>query len=320
MVIGKRGRYQNRIELLQGTLDLLILQTLHRGPQHGYGLAQAIQSGSSDVLQVDTGSLYPALHRLERKKWIAATWKLSAEQPADACLSVDGGGPAPARRRALALGAARGCDYRRARPAGGIADEEPRRRPARRNQGPPRNGGRGSRESGGGPRAAAAGARRELGNVGLIQEVVRDTWGRRWIERSIQDVRYALRVFRRNPGFALVAILSLTLGIGANAALFQVVNALRLRALPVADPARLAEIRLVDMDGARGNFQTWNAAVTYPIWQAIAARQQAFSGSSPGATTRSRCPPTARCEPLVVSGSQETCFRSWDCSRRWAGC
>ena len=128
------------------------------------------------------------------------------------------------------------------------------------------------------PRAAAAGARREFGNVGLIQEVVRDTWGRRWIERSIQDVRYALRVIRRNPGFALVAILSLTLGIGANAALFQVVNALRLRALPVADPTRLAEIRLVDMDGARGNFQTWNAAVTYPIWQAIAARQQAFSG------------------------------------------
>ena len=78
MVIGKRGRYQNRIEILQGTLDLLILQTLHRGPQHGYGLAKAIQSGSSDVLQVDTGSLYPALHRLERKKWIAATWKLSA--------------------------------------------------------------------------------------------------------------------------------------------------------------------------------------------------------------------------------------------------
>ena len=114
--------------------------------------------------------------------------------------------------------------------------------------------------------------------MALIQEVVRDIWGRRWIERSVQDVRYALRVFRRNPGFALVAILSLTLGIGANAALFQVVNALRLGALPVADPGGLAEIRLVDMDGARGNFQTWNAAATYPIWQAIAARQQAFSG------------------------------------------
>jgi transcriptional regulator len=74
----KTERYLNRIELLQGTLDLLILQTLQWGPQHGYGIAQAIRAGSSDVLQVDTGSLYPALHRLERRKWIAATWKVSA--------------------------------------------------------------------------------------------------------------------------------------------------------------------------------------------------------------------------------------------------
>ena len=73
----KRARYQNRIELLQGTLDLLVLQTLQWGPQHGYGIAQAIQSGSSDVLQVDTGSLYPALHRLERKRWISASWATS---------------------------------------------------------------------------------------------------------------------------------------------------------------------------------------------------------------------------------------------------
>src|SRR6204780_5478286 len=71
------NRYQNRIELLQGTLDLLVLQTLRWGPQHGYGISQAIRLNSSDILQVDTGSLYPALHRLERQKWIAADWKLS---------------------------------------------------------------------------------------------------------------------------------------------------------------------------------------------------------------------------------------------------
>jgi transcriptional regulator len=78
--MAKAARYQNRIELLQGTLDLLILQTLQWGPQHGYGIAQAIRAGSSDVLQVDTGSLYPALHRLERQRWIAATWKVSANK------------------------------------------------------------------------------------------------------------------------------------------------------------------------------------------------------------------------------------------------
>ena len=78
--MAKRERYKNRIELLQGTLDLLVLQTLQWGPQHGYGIAQAIQAGASDVLQVDTGSLYPALHRLERQKLIGATWRMSANK------------------------------------------------------------------------------------------------------------------------------------------------------------------------------------------------------------------------------------------------
>src|SRR5262252_9490143 len=67
----------SRIELLQGTLDLLILQTLLWGPQHGYGISQAIRLNSGDVLDVETGSLYPALHRLERQKWIKAEWKTS---------------------------------------------------------------------------------------------------------------------------------------------------------------------------------------------------------------------------------------------------
>lgn len=67
--------YQNRIELLQGTLDMLILQTLQWGPQHGYGISQALRTRSSEVLQVETGSLYPALHRMERYKWIAAEWR-----------------------------------------------------------------------------------------------------------------------------------------------------------------------------------------------------------------------------------------------------
>lgn len=75
--MSKADRYQNRIELLQGTLDLLILQTLQWGAHHGYGIAQAIRTYSGDVLQVDTGSLYPALHRLERQGWIQAEWKVS---------------------------------------------------------------------------------------------------------------------------------------------------------------------------------------------------------------------------------------------------
>jgi len=67
----------SRIELLQGTLDMIVLQTLRWGPRHGYGIAQMIRAGANEALQVDTGSLYPALHRLERKKWISAEWDVS---------------------------------------------------------------------------------------------------------------------------------------------------------------------------------------------------------------------------------------------------
>src|SRR5919205_179303 len=66
-----------RVELLRGTLDLLILRTLSSGPQHGHAIAKHIQRTSEDLLKVETGSLYPALHRLEAKGWIAASWELS---------------------------------------------------------------------------------------------------------------------------------------------------------------------------------------------------------------------------------------------------
>jgi transcriptional regulator len=69
--------YQNRIELLQGTLDMLILRTLQWGPQHGHGIGVAIRATSQDVLQVEHGSLYPALHRLCKQSWIGAEWKLT---------------------------------------------------------------------------------------------------------------------------------------------------------------------------------------------------------------------------------------------------
>ena len=65
------------LELLQGTLDMLVLRTLVAGPQHGWGISQRIQQVSEDVLRVNQGSLYPALHRLEDEGWIAAEWGAS---------------------------------------------------------------------------------------------------------------------------------------------------------------------------------------------------------------------------------------------------
>ena len=75
--MGERREPLARIELLQGTLDLIILQTLRWGPCHGYGIAQMIRATSKDVLQVNTGSLYPALQRLARRRWIKAQWVVS---------------------------------------------------------------------------------------------------------------------------------------------------------------------------------------------------------------------------------------------------
>jgi PadR family transcriptional regulator PadR len=69
------GRSKKKVELLQGTLDMLILRTLQWGPQHGYGIVQALRVNSGEVLQVETCSLYPALHRLEKQGWVRSEWR-----------------------------------------------------------------------------------------------------------------------------------------------------------------------------------------------------------------------------------------------------
>lgn len=97
------------------------------------------------------------------------------------------------------------------------------------------------------------------------------------IDAFWQDIRYALRLFRLSPSFAVVAIVSLALGTGANTAIFQLFDAIRLRTLPVKAPQELVELRIDDMLHARGNWLR-DAAMTNPLWEQIRTRQQAFSG------------------------------------------
>jgi putative ABC transport system permease protein len=94
----------------------------------------------------------------------------------------------------------------------------------------------------------------------------------------LQDFRFGARMLRKSPGFTVTAVLSLALGIGANTAIFQLLDAVRLKTLPVKAPQELAEVRIADMTGARGSFSFRYPSVSNPIWEQIRDRQQTFSG------------------------------------------
>src|SRR6184192_2471638 len=114
---------------------------------------------------------------------------------------------------------------------------------------------------------------------------VRDLWAGALESRTpspeprfmLQDLRYGIRILRRNPTFALVAIVTLALGTGANAAIFQVVNALRLRSLPVEQPHELLSIRIDQHGKGRVGRGFPGGVFTEPLWQEIRSQQQAFS-------------------------------------------
>ena len=121
-------------------------------------------------------------------------------------------------------------------------------------------------------------ALRELGGVEQIKEECRDMRRVSYIENLVQDLRYGLRQLSRNSGFAAVALLSLALGIGANTAIFQLLDAVRLRMLPVENPQQLAEVHLTNQHGRHGSFFNWHAMLTYAIWEQVRANHEPFSG------------------------------------------
>jgi putative ABC transport system permease protein len=121
------------------------------------------------------------------------------------------------------------------------------------------------------PNAARYAAQRVFGNTSLIKEEVREMWGWTFIERLKQDMTYALRGMRRSPGFTATAVLSLALGIGANTAIFSLIDALLLRWLPVRDPQELVQLTM------RRTSAEPVESFAYPVVGALADHREIFS-------------------------------------------
>jgi predicted permease len=127
------------------------------------------------------------------------------------------------------------------------------------------------------PDQAERAARIELGGVEQVKEQVREQRVGTWLSSVFADSRFALRILRKSPGFTSVAILTLAFGIGANTAIFELLDAVRLRALPIQNPQQLAEIQIVGGHGGMGLNQDYGV-LTRPLYQEIRDKQQAFSG------------------------------------------
>jgi hypothetical protein len=127
------------------------------------------------------------------------------------------------------------------------------------------------------PAEARLQARREFGNIGRSKETTRRLIGAAAFEGILQDLSYGVRQLKGSPGFAITAILSLALGIGANTAIFQLLNAVRLRSLPVHDPKQLVEVKIAG-NQQFGTHDNWDS-LTYPLWEQIRDHQESFSGA-----------------------------------------
>jgi predicted permease len=134
-----------------------------------------------------------------------------------------------------------------------------------------------ARRRGHDPDEAVRMARLKAGGTAQAMEALRDQRGLLWLEDLARDVRYGLRVLRRSRAFASVAILTLALGLGANAAIVHLIDAVNLRSLPIANAEELTDVRADGVDGF-GIQAGHNGRVTYPLWEQIRAHQRAFSG------------------------------------------
>jgi putative ABC transport system permease protein len=157
---------------------------------------------------------------------------------------------------------------------------------------------------------SAAEARREalmkLGGVEQTKAIYREQRGIPRVETFVQDLRYAFRTLGKSPGFTAVAVLTLAFGIGANSAIFQLLDALTMTSLPVRNPQEIGEVEVANMDGARGNIEFWHPVLTNPLWEEFRQRQQSFSSVfawSPGLFNLSPSGEVHWASGLEVSGN-----------------
>ena len=237
-----------RLELLQGTLDMLILRTLQWGPQHGHGIGQAIRRQSDELLKVETGSLYPALHRLEKRGWLKSEWDVSeANQRASTTGSRQRASPAVARARPLVAARGRDRPHHESRARGRrVAMRPPERDLDEEIRGHLALSIKERIERGEDPRPLAW---RPCGNSATSPPcgtrcgacgIAAAFDAAEALARDIR-LRRPRPHARRWPGATVVV--TLALGIGANAAIFSVVRGVLLRPLVNRDEDRLIYIR-----------------------------------------------------------------------------
>ena len=280
----------DRADLLQGTLDLLILKAVFPAPLHGWGISKRIRELSYDVLQVNQGSLYPALYRLEDQGLVRSSWGISPRDAARNSTRSRRRGRSDSPRSVRTGGCSRrpwskssmphddnASDAPRLSGTGLVArwqrrtsalihkpaldremEEEMRLHIAMEAEELARTRGLSSDE-------ALRQARLAFGGAERFREEGRDARGTRLLEDLAGDARYALRTLLRAPGFAIAAALTLALGIGATTALFSVVHAALLAPLPFGDPAHTVVVWSGSFGNAGSNAGSWVSYDEYEL-------------------------------------------------------
>jgi putative ABC transport system permease protein len=153
---------------------------------------------------------------------------------------------------------------------------------------------------------ATRAARMELGSLEAVKDRVRDVGSESAVDSLYRDAQYAIRSLRRTPGFTAVALLTITLGIGANTAIFSVVNSLLLRALPVAEPERLVTLSSAD-DVADRRAAKWS----YATWRAIQERSNSFDGTCAWSALPLNLSQRGELQPVSALFASGNCFSTW---------